>query len=116
MSKAAQIAFVAFLASLLTLLAAYWLAPDVQPGPDGEAGDISPAELAGHASADDCWMAIEGEVYDVTAYIPQHGARCAAGVVRQGGDRGLAGQGDRTPAQQQGRSAAARPSRGVAGR
>lgn len=33
---------------------------------------ITPAELARHGSPDDCWMAIEGKVYDVTAYLPEH--------------------------------------------
>lgn len=33
------------------------------------------AEVAGHASADDCWMAIEGKVYDLTAYLPDHPSR-----------------------------------------
>ena len=27
------------------------------------------AEIAEHASADDCWFAIEGKVYDVTEFI-----------------------------------------------
>lgn len=27
------------------------------------------AEIAEHASADDCWLLIEGKVYDVTSYI-----------------------------------------------
>lgn len=25
-----------------------------------------------HATAESCWMAIEGRVYDVTSYIPRH--------------------------------------------
>lgn len=29
-------------------------------------------EVAAHDRAEDCWMAIAGEVYDVTAYLPQH--------------------------------------------
>lgn len=29
-------------------------------------------EVAAHDSAEDCWMAIGGEVYDLTAYLPQH--------------------------------------------
>lgn len=51
---------------------------------DGAASAVAPAEggngdrvvtadeLARHASADDCWMAIDGVVYDFTAYLPQH--------------------------------------------
>lgn len=30
------------------------------------------AEVAGHARQDDCWMAIEGSVYDITTYLPDH--------------------------------------------
>jgi cytochrome b involved in lipid metabolism len=36
---------------------------------------ISPAELARHARPDDCWMAIRGSVYDLTAYLPDHPSR-----------------------------------------
>lgn len=32
------------------------------------------AELARHARAEDCWMAIDGAVFDVTAYLPRHPA------------------------------------------
>lgn len=32
-------------------------------------------EVAQHASSTDCWMIIEGNVYDVTDYIPQHPGR-----------------------------------------
>lgn len=30
------------------------------------------ADIAQHGSVDDCWMAIDGVVYDFTAYLPQH--------------------------------------------
>ncbi|HEU4344280.1 MAG TPA: cytochrome b5-like heme/steroid binding domain-containing protein [Candidatus Binatia bacterium] len=33
---------------------------------------ISPAELARHALPSDCWMAIRGNVYDLTSYLPNH--------------------------------------------
>lgn len=29
-------------------------------------------DVAQHATAKDCWMAIHGKVYDFSAYIPQH--------------------------------------------
>ncbi|MEN9316520.1 MAG: hypothetical protein RIS35_2913 [Pseudomonadota bacterium] len=32
------------------------------------------AEVARHASPGDCWMAIDGVVYDFTAYLPKHPA------------------------------------------
>lgn len=31
-------------------------------------------ELAAHNQADDCWMVINGSVYDFTQYLPQHPA------------------------------------------
>jgi cytochrome b involved in lipid metabolism len=33
---------------------------------------ISVEEVAKHNSGGDCWMAIDGSVYDVTKYIPMH--------------------------------------------
>ncbi len=44
----------------------------IADGQDGKLRVISAAELARHASPKDCWMAIRGSVYDVTAYLPQH--------------------------------------------
>lgn len=29
-------------------------------------------EVAGHGGEDECWMVIEGQVYDITAYLPDH--------------------------------------------
>lgn len=63
---------VAFIASLLTLLAVHLLGPattaPVVAGDDG----ITLDELARHAAEDDCWMAIHGVVYDFTEYLPRH--------------------------------------------
>jgi cytochrome b involved in lipid metabolism len=36
---------------------------------------ISPAELAQHASPEDCWMAIHGAVHELDAYLPEHPSR-----------------------------------------
>ena len=36
---------------------------------------ISPAELARHAMPNNCWMAIRGSVYDLSAYLPEHPSR-----------------------------------------
>lgn len=33
---------------------------------------VSPADLAQHATAADCWVAIHGLVYDISAWIPAH--------------------------------------------
>ena len=70
MSRAAYTAFVAFVACVLTLLAVDRLTPSGEP--DGGGVGITLAVVAQHSTPDDCWIAIEGSVYDVTAYIPQH--------------------------------------------
>jgi cytochrome b involved in lipid metabolism len=36
---------------------------------------IVAAELARHATPQDCWMAIRGSVYDLTSYLPDHPSR-----------------------------------------
>jgi cytochrome b involved in lipid metabolism len=36
---------------------------------------ITPAELAGHATPEDCWMAIRGAVHGVSGYLPEHPSR-----------------------------------------
>ena len=36
---------------------------------------IARSELAKHALPDNCWMAIRGKVYDVSAYLPEHPSR-----------------------------------------
>jgi len=42
--------------------------------PDGNTGttEITAAEVAQHNSPSDCWMIINGKVYDVTSYVPRH--------------------------------------------
>lgn len=34
--------------------------------------DIALSEVEQNASAESCWVAIEGDVYDLTEWIPQH--------------------------------------------
>lgn len=78
MSRLAYTAFVAFVSSLLTLLAVWALMPTPTPGTDELATNDTPLrqitleEVAGHDSRESCWKAIEGRVYDVTDYIPEH--------------------------------------------
>jgi cytochrome b involved in lipid metabolism len=45
-------------------------APSNQVQGAGKTYNLS--DLAPHNSANDCWMAIEGKVYDVTNYVPNH--------------------------------------------
>ncbi|TVU25722.1 hypothetical protein EJB05_28227, partial [Eragrostis curvula] len=45
------------------------------PSKDAAGNDarmISSKELRAHASADDLWISISGDVYDVTAWLPRH--------------------------------------------
>jgi cytochrome b involved in lipid metabolism len=70
-------AFVAFWASILSIWGYAMLAADCTGGaPDDNAADrqVTAAELARHAEPGDCWMAIDGVVYDFSAYIPLHPA------------------------------------------
>jgi len=60
-----------FWAALAGLGLMAWRTPPTAPVPD-TAGRISAAELARHATPQDCWMAIGGQVYDLSAYLPRH--------------------------------------------
>ena len=35
-------------------------------------GTITAADVAAHSSPYDCWVAYQGKVYDITAYVPNH--------------------------------------------
>jgi hypothetical protein len=75
-SKIVYTAFVAFCASVLTLVAV----DAVSPPPAGQSGAVelpvfSLDDVARHGDAESCWMAIEGRVYDFTDYIPEHPTR-----------------------------------------
>ncbi|KAL4419966.1 hypothetical protein ABPG75_007064 [Micractinium tetrahymenae] len=81
-----------FLAALAALSAScqsrhLLLAPAPAPGPAPTPGPgpslpsveapaapagLTLAEVATHSSESDCWVAINGEVYDLTAWLPQH--------------------------------------------
>lgn len=70
MKKLCFSALIAFWSSLATLLAVNALATD----PPVRGGDkvYTMEEVARHDSAESCWYAIEGKVYDVTDYVPRH--------------------------------------------
>jgi len=54
---------------------AWWLpAPAPVPLSATAARVLSLAEVARHASPDDCWMAIDSQVYDLSSYLPDHPA------------------------------------------
>jgi L-lactate dehydrogenase (cytochrome) len=50
------------------------------PSPSPHAAkQISYSEVQKHASKDSCWVIIEGQVYDVTSFLPDHPG--GAGVI-----------------------------------
>ena len=56
-------------------LASLWREPAEPGAAPAEESAISPAELAQHATPDNCWMAIRGAVYDLSGYLPEHPSR-----------------------------------------
>ena len=58
---------------VIAVAVAAWLLP---PAPKDTLKEkihrISLAEVAQHSSAEDCWMVINGTVYNLTAYLPEH--------------------------------------------
>ena len=74
MKRAVTIATIAFWIAVaaLNLMAAR------EPAAVGGAPPFTLGELARHAGATSCWMAIDGVVYDFTDYLPQHPAPAAA--------------------------------------
>jgi cytochrome b involved in lipid metabolism len=64
--------FIAFLASAATIGILAKLAPRAEKPAGGTERRVSLEELQRHNSLTDCWMAIEGGVYDFTGYIPAH--------------------------------------------
>lgn len=73
MRKLIYTVFVAFWASVLTLLLVGALAPRQQMS-TGSDRLIDLEELSRHATESDCWMEMQGQVYDFTAYLPEHPA------------------------------------------
>ena len=59
------------------LVSAFWASslwlPPAEEGVAAAAEKvIARSELAKHALPDNCWMAIRGTVYDLSAYLPRH--------------------------------------------
>lgn len=63
------------------IVAGFWLADFLAPPkpapPVPTAGTLVEnsyplADIASHNREEDCWMVIEGQVYDITAYLPDH--------------------------------------------
>ena len=71
MKKLVTLATLAFLAAIAgTHLMAARTPSEAAPGESVH----TLAEIARHADARSCWMAIDGVVYDFTAYLPAHPA------------------------------------------
>ena len=76
MKKLVYTAFVAFWSVVLTVILLDSLQrgetasePSPAPGPDAR---YTLEQLAEHDLASDCWMAIEGGIYNVTEYLSRH--------------------------------------------
>lgn len=80
MKKFVYTVFIAFWAVVGTLVLVDALAPDAaEQAPQQAPASTEPAgyslsEVAKHATLEDCWMVIEGTVYDVSDYVPRHPA------------------------------------------
>lgn len=72
MNRFAYSALIAFISSILTLVVVVWVAPLSLAAEGDSERVVSQEELARHDSADSCWKAIEGRVYDVTDFIDRH--------------------------------------------
>jgi|GEM_PF-553938 len=73
MNKIAYSIFIAFVASLATLVSIQALSSGERDATADAALDpITLDELAEHDGAESCWKAIHGRVYDITDYVPDH--------------------------------------------
>ncbi len=67
--------FIAFWACVGTVAVLEVLTPAAPiASPADQARTFSMREVREHDSLDDCWMVIEGQVYDFTDYVPAHPA------------------------------------------
>lgn len=73
MKRLAYTAVVAF----WSFVAALVIVDGLSPGPVDTGDAVAPVrgDLAAHATVSDCWIAVRGEVYDITAYVPLHPSR-----------------------------------------
>lgn len=85
MKRTAFAAFVAFWTAVGTLVAVNALSSS--SGSDGDQlRSLSLEEIAAHNTEQDCWMVIEGKVYDLTDYLPKHPTPAAILIPWCGGE------------------------------
>ena len=80
MKKVVFATFVAFWSSIATIATLHAMSPAEVSAGTGQEPVAAAAETSGytleqvaeHATLDDCWMAIDGAVYDFTDYVPNH--------------------------------------------
>lgn len=75
-NRIAYTGFVAFVSVVLTLVVVNMVqgSPESAPASQGANGETvyQPEQVAEHNSANSCWKVIEGVVYDLTEYLPDH--------------------------------------------
>ena len=80
MKKLVYTVFVTFWAAVATLVVLHGLEPQSmeeqlqETGSPEEPTVYSLSEVAKHDTLENCWMSIEGVVYDVSDYVPHHPA------------------------------------------
>lgn len=79
MKKVVFATFVAFWSSVATIATLQAMGPAdatsasaQQQEKTGDAPGYTLQQVAEHTTLDDCWMAIDGAVYDLTDYVPNH--------------------------------------------
>lgn len=72
MKKFVYTVFIAFWASIGTLVTVHALSSDAPASVAAELPVYTLEDVATHNTLEDCWMAMEGKVYDFTEYIPKH--------------------------------------------
>ncbi len=72
MKKTAFAAFIAFWTSIFTMLTLHALLPSATAADNETTYTLE--QIAAHDQIEDCWMAIQGRVYNFTDYIPIHPA------------------------------------------
>ncbi len=77
MRRLFAVATLSFWLAVAALWLAAWLSPAEEAPQAVASGEprYTAAEVARHDRAEDCWMIIDGVVYDLTAYLPEHPSR-----------------------------------------